>query len=250
MTAGTDDAPHALKHFHDEEWHTPKGRAIREVVFGMNDGLVTTIAFVAGASKTLADTHLVLLAGVAGMVAGAVSMGMGAYLSTKSQRDFFSSEIAREKREIRETPDHEADEAREIYEDLGFEPDEVEMIVKRLRANPALFLKMMMRDELGIVDEHLENPLRNSLTMGIAFFVGALPPLIPYVFVKDARQALIAAAALSLVAMFAIGAGRTRVTKGHLLLSGLEGIAFGAAAAAVGWLGGVVIGMFVGGVAV
>ena len=233
---------HPHKRFHGEDWHTPKGRAIREVVFGMNDGLVTTIAFVAGVSGSLADPRLVVLAGVAEMIAGAVSMGVGSYISTKSQGDFFASEIARERREIREMPEHELAEARQIYSELGFAPDEVEMIVRRLEKNPKLFLRLMLRDELGIVEETFENPLRNAVIMGGAFVLGAIPPLVPFFFASDARVALPWAMALSLLAMFAIGAGRTRVTNRRFLVSGLEGVAFGLAATLVGWLGGVAVG--------
>lgn len=228
---------HPQKRFHGEEWHTPKGRLIREVVFGMNDGLVTTIAFVAGLTH-FDDSRLIVYAGAAEMIAGAVSMAFGSYLSTKSQREFFQAEIAREKHEIKEMPEHEAEEARQIYSELGFKPDEVEMIVKRLRANPKLFLEMMKRHELGISDEHLESPMRNAIAMGIAFVFGAIPPLVPYFFIANLHTALAVAIALSLAAMFAIGAGRTRITKRPFLKSGFEGVAFGVAATIVGYAGG------------
>lgn len=212
----------------------------------MNDGLVTTIGFVAGVSATLATPHLVLLAGIAEMVAGAFSMGVGSYLSTKSQRDFFQAEIARETKEISETPDHEVAEAREIYRDMGFEPEEVEMIVRRLRANPKLFLKLMLRDELGIVDQTIESPLRNARNMGLAFFAGSVPPLVPYLFLTDGALAFKVSVGASLAAMFAIGAGRTSVTRKGFLASGLEVVAFGVAATVAGWLGGLAVGQLVG----
>src|SRR3989338_1098137 len=99
-----------LKKFHDEDWHTPKGRIIREVVFGINDGLVTAIGFIAGVTVSMADVKMVLLSGLAEMVAGAISMFFGAYLSTKSQREFFDNEIKRETREIDEMPEKETKE--------------------------------------------------------------------------------------------------------------------------------------------
>ena len=85
-------SPHLLTALHSEDWHTPKGRFIREVMFGVNDGVVSTIGFVAGATGALMQTRVVLLAGVAAVVAGALAMGIGAYLASKSQRDFFESE--------------------------------------------------------------------------------------------------------------------------------------------------------------
>ena len=80
-----------------EDWHTPRGRAIREIIFGMNDGLVTTIGFLAGVTSSISESRYILLAGMAEVVAGAVSMGIGAYLATKSQREFFHSEVEQEK---------------------------------------------------------------------------------------------------------------------------------------------------------
>ena len=95
-----DEVQHPHKRYHDEDWHTPKGRQIREVVFGMNDGLVSTVGFVAGVTGSIKDSRIVFLTGMAAIVAGAVSMFLGAYLASKSQKEFFEMEIAREKREI------------------------------------------------------------------------------------------------------------------------------------------------------
>src|SRR3989338_2200012 len=94
-----------LKKYHNEDWHTPKGRQIREVVFGMNDGLVSTVGFVAGVTGSINESRVVFLTGMAAITAGAVSMFLGAYLASKSQREFFEKDIAREKREIIESPD-------------------------------------------------------------------------------------------------------------------------------------------------
>src|SRR5437660_4224179 len=105
---------------HHEEWHTPQGRLIREVVFGANDGLVTLIGFVAGVTGALSTTRPIILASEALIVAGSVSMGIGAYLSSKAQRDYFEHEIAREKWEIEHMPDMEVTEVREHYQAMGF----------------------------------------------------------------------------------------------------------------------------------
>src|SRR3990172_12531956 len=97
---------------HREDWHTPKGRAIREIIFGMNDGLVTTIGFLAGVTSSISQSRYILLAGMAEVVAGAISMGIGAYLATKSQQEFFHSETEQEKWEIENMPEKEAEEIR------------------------------------------------------------------------------------------------------------------------------------------
>src|SRR5215510_9378625 len=85
-----------LKRFHDEAWHTPGGRLVRELIFGLNDGVISTVGFLAGVTATLGDVHTIALGGLAAAVAGAVAMGVGAFVSSKSQRAFFQAEIARE----------------------------------------------------------------------------------------------------------------------------------------------------------
>src|SRR5207249_10537180 len=120
-------------------------------MFGVNDGLVSTMGFVAGATGALMQGHLVLLAGIASVVAGALAMGLGAYLASKSQREFFESERAREHREIEEVPEDERKEIRDIFAQMGFLPDEVEMIVRRITSNKDLWVRFMMREELGIL---------------------------------------------------------------------------------------------------
>src|SRR5687768_14055181 len=124
-----------LKDYHGEEWHTPKGRAIREVVFGTNDGLITTLGFLAGVTGAISDKNMILLAAVAEIVAGAFSMASGAYIASKSQIEYFQKEIAREKREIEEDPEHEKQEIWEIYKERGFTDEEIRILINRITSN-------------------------------------------------------------------------------------------------------------------
>ena len=139
--------------YHDEEWHTPKGRAIREVIFGFNDGLITTLGFLAGVTGSIADGSIILLAAMAEMVAGAIAMSSGAYISSKSQKEFFEKEIARERREIDEDPEHEKSEIREIYGNRGFTEEEISILTPYLKnPNPASeiiikFIKLLDEEE-------------------------------------------------------------------------------------------------------
>jgi predicted membrane protein (TIGR00267 family) len=224
------------QHHHVEDWHTPKGRAIREVIFGMNDGLVTTIGFLAGVTGSIAQGRYILLAGMAEIVAGAISMALGAYLATKSQREFFHSEIEREKWEIDKMPEKEAQEIREIYGGMGFTRPEQEMIVNRVTSDKDVLLRFMKREELGLFDEHLDEPMRVAATMGLSFAAGALPPIIPYFFVSEARTAIWAAVLVSVAFLFAMGAAKTRLTKANALRSGLETTFLGVAACAIGYV--------------
>ncbi len=230
-----------LKKYHDENWHTPEGKAVREVIFGMNDGMVTTIGFIAGVTGTLANTLYILLAGIAGVVAGASSMAFGAYLSTKSQKEFFEKEIEREKREIREMPEQEKEEIREIYTDLGFQEDEVEMIVKRVTSDEKLWIRFMLREELGIFEEQIDSPFKIASIMGISFLIGAFPPLLPFFFLDNEWDAFYLALGISVFLMFGIGAGKTYVTGTNWYKSGFEILAVGSLAVAIGYI----IGLFI-----
>ena len=230
---------------HHEDWHTPKGRAIREIIFGMNDGLVTTIGFLAGVTGSISQGRYILLAGMAEVVAGAVSMGIGAYLATKSQQEFFDSEIEQEKWEIEKMPEKEAEEIRDIYGKMGFTPSEQDMIVNRVTSDKELLLRFMKREELGLIDEHRDDPVQVALTMGGSFFVGCLPPIIPYFFLGDPHSAIWVAILFSVVFLFLAGAAKTRLTKVKPLRSGLETMILGILASSVGyglgWLAGKLI---------
>jgi predicted membrane protein (TIGR00267 family) len=230
---------------HDEAWHTPSGRFIREVLFGMNDGLVSTIGFVAGVTAAVMQSRIVLLTGLAEVVAGALSMAIGAYLATKAQREFFEHEIRRERREIEEVPEREAQEIREIFTHLGFLPDEVEMIVRRVTSDKELWVRFMLREELGILEETFDDPKKVGVIMGGSFAVGGAVPILPYFFLDDVHAGLWAAVALSLLFLFGIGVGKSRLTKIHWLRSGLEILALGSLAAGLGYLIGMGIGLLV-----
>ena len=234
-------SPHLLAPFHSEEWHTPKGRFIRDVMFGMNDGLVSTIGFLAGATGALMDTRVVLLAGIASVVAGALAMGIGAYLASKSQRDFFESEKARERREIEEVPEVERNEIRDIFTKLGFQKDEVEMIVHRVTSDKDLWIRFMMREELGILEESFDHPVTIGLLMSVSFLVGGVVPLLPYLVMENVLVALKVAVAVSLVALFVIGVGKTVLTKQPWLKSGIEVMLLGSLAAGVGFVIGKIV---------
>jgi VIT1/CCC1 family predicted Fe2+/Mn2+ transporter len=220
--------------FHAEDWHTPQGRFIREVMFGTNDGLVSTIGFVAGATGSLMQAHLVLLAGIASVVAGSLSMGIGAYLASKSQQEFFESEKAREHREIEEVPEDERKEIRDIFAQMGFLKDEVDMIVRRITSNKDLWVRFMMREELGILEETV-NPVSIGLLMSAAFVVGSIPPLLPYAFIEQPLSALRTAVIVSFVFLFLIGVAKTTLTQQTWWKGGVEVMLLGSLATGVGF---------------
>jgi VIT1/CCC1 family predicted Fe2+/Mn2+ transporter len=234
-----------LKRFHDEAWHTPQGRLVREIIFGLNDGVISTIGFLAGVTATLGDVHTIALGGIAAAIAGAVAMGVGAFVSSKSQRAFFQAEIAREAWEIENMPEHERQEIREIYQRLGFTPDEVDIIVRRVTSSPELWLRVMSREELGLAEEVFDSPVRVGLVTSLAYQLGALLLLVPYALTRTPREAFEAAVAIAVVALLATGAGKTWVTKEPPVRAALELAGLGILACVIGLVLGWVVGVAV-----
>jgi len=234
-----------IKRFHDEAWHTPQGRLVREIIFGLNDGVISTVGFLAGVTATLSDVRTIALAGIAAAIAGAVAMGVGAFVASKSQRAFFQAEIAREAWEIQNMPDHERQEIRDIYQKLGFTPEEIEIIVRRVTSTPELWLRVMSREELGLAEEVFDSPVRVGLVTSLSYQTGASLLLAPYAVTADAYRAFAAAAGIAIVTLLATGAGKTWVTKENPVRASLELAGLGVLACVIGlglgWLVGVAV---------
>ena len=222
------------RNYHEESWHSASGTWLRESVFGVNDGLVATLGIVSGVTASRLGHLHVVLAALVSVVAAVVSMALGSYISTRSEIDFYASEIARERREIRETPEHEMQEIAEIYADYGFSSEEIAIFQRRFAQNPELWLEFMLRDELGILQGHMENPISNALTMAAAVFVGSMPPVIPYLLISSTSTALRVALVLSACAAFTLGVLKASVSKGTWWKSGLQFLGVAAAAAVIG----------------
>ncbi|MBI1822547.1 MAG: VIT1/CCC1 transporter family protein [Nitrospirae bacterium] len=225
-----------MQKYHQEDWHTPEGKLLRDVIFGLNDGLVTSIGFVSGVTGAVFQTKVIILTGIAQLAAGGVAMYIGAYLSNKSQQEFFYKEIAREKREIKEIPEVEKQEIRDIYDQMGFKRDEIEMIVNRITSDEKLWVRFMMREELGILEEEMENPMKAGMIMGGTFLAGGIFPLIPYFFFEDTLLALKTSILLSVFVFFMIGVGKSSLTKTNWFKSGMQVTLLGGLAALVGYL--------------
>ena len=217
-----DSAVHPRPTGRPEAWHRlGAGGFLRDVVLGSSDGLVAVLAFVAGVSATLGARRTILLAGLAEMFAGAASMGLGAFLGTKSEREFYDRELDREKREIVEMPHEEREEIRQIYRKKGFSGRELEMVVDRITEDKERWLKVMMHEELGFAKGGRLSPVRSGLAMSLAYIVGAAVPILPYVFLSGAA-AFAASVAATLGVLFAVGAWKARLTQRAWWRAGTE----------------------------
>ncbi len=225
----------------DEAWHSTKGRAIREVIYGVTDGVVTSLGFVIGVFGALHENRIILITGIAGASAGALSMGFSAYISSKSQSEFFLAEIDRERREMQEMPEKERDEVRKIYRAKGFEGQELEMVVNRISSNPMVWLRCMMEEELGLIVESFDNPWVVGGITALSYLCAAFLPIIPFALMPSVA-AFRLSMGISILALFGLGAGKTWLTRTSPLKSGLELTLIGLISALVGYLIGRVSG--------
>lgn len=234
-----------LKSWHGENWHTPKGRIIRDIVYAIDTGLVTTVSFIAGVSASLIIKERIILAGLIQIVSGALAIFFGSYISTKAQKNFFENQIEREKREIEETPQKETIEVREIFEDMGFTEEEQEMAVKRITSDKKRWLKFMVQEEIGINPQAIDNPLEIGFISGGSFFLGALPAVLPFFILENVTQALFFSTVSVLLFLFVLGVAKARITKTGWILSGLETLVIGALSCGTGFfLGKIAAGYF------
>jgi vacuolar iron transporter family protein len=232
----------------DERWHrTGQSGTLRAVIFGVSDGLVSNTSLVMGVAgaATAGESRFILLAGIAGLLAGAFSMAAGEYISMQSQRELYERQIALERAELEMMPAEEQAELATIYRSKGFDAAEADAIAERLFRDPEHALDTLIREELGLDPDELGSPWGAAGGSFLAFAVGAVIPVLPFLFI--AGQAAIAVSlVLSLLAMFAVGVGVSLLTGRSAIFSGLRQVGIGAAAAAVTFLVGRVIGVTVG----
>jgi vacuolar iron transporter family protein len=215
-----------------ERWHRGDASgALRAAIFGVNDGLVSNLALVMGVTGGTGDRRLILLAGLAGLLAGAFSMGAGEYISVTSQRELFEREIALEAEEIEAMPDEEANELALIYRAKGVGREEAEAMAARIMGDRATALDTMAREELGLNPDELGSPWGVAASSFASFAAGALVPVLPWL-VAAGTAAFAASLVLSVLALFLVGAGISLLTGRPLIQSGARQLLVGGLAAA------------------
>ncbi len=213
---------------------------IREVVFGVQDGLISTVGFVAGVHGATADNRLVLLAGIVQMIAGAFSMAAGAYLSTKAEREVVEAQVRGEVARYGQEPYMAQEALLTALEADGLPRDKAYGVVKLISAERNAFLQTFREKVLGVGTAQERVPLPAAVLMGASFALGAIIVLAPY-FVLGGSHALVTAVGLSAVALFGIGVAKAVLAGASLLVSGLEFLLIAAAAAGVGYVLGLLL---------
>jgi VIT1/CCC1 family predicted Fe2+/Mn2+ transporter/rubrerythrin len=209
-----------------ERWHVRGTGWIGDAIYGVNDGLGAVFGIVSGMAGYTGGSSVVLAAGLAGTLASALSMGAGAYLASKSQREVHESEVDRERRELEDDPEEERTELELFYQLKGFSPAEAQAMVARLRTDSKEFLKALVQEELGLSEETAPNPLRSTISATLSTAVGGIIPVIPFLFTHGMR-AVVASFIISTLAHFAVGASKALVTTRSWWASGAEMTAVG-----------------------
>ncbi len=224
-----------------EKWHVRGGGWIGQAIYGMNDGLGATFGVVSGvAGATSVATQFVLLSGLATMIASALSMGSGAYLATKSEREVYEAEMDRERHEIETDPEQEREEMQLFYELKGFKTDEARMLSERLAEQPEQMLKTLAHEELGLSEATFPNPWRAAISAMLSTALGAFIPVIPFFFLGG-LEALGASFGISTLAHFVVGASKVVVTGRSWWKSGAEMTVVGLGEALITYVIGVLI---------
>lgn len=219
--------PHVEKHFTSSE-------TVRDIVIGMSDGLTVPFALAAGLSGAVDATGIVITAGLAEVVAGAIAMGLGGYLAAKTDVEHFASERAREERETEEMPETEAAEVAEVFRSYGLGEEAVVAVVTAIRADRRRWVDFMMRFELGIEEPDPGRARASALTIALSYVAGGMVPLAPYFFAGSVRAGLAWSVVVTLLALFVFGYVKGRFTSHRPVRSawqtlGVGGLAAGAA---------------------
>jgi VIT1/CCC1 family predicted Fe2+/Mn2+ transporter len=218
-----------------EKWHKKLG--IKEIVFGFQDNSIAILALLAGVIGGSLPRVQILLAGLAAVIAGAISVAIGDYISSKSEVEYFEAEISRESLETQNNSPVEREEVRQIYmKKAAFTDSELSIIENRIVSDQKAWLDTMAKEELGIVRERFVHPVKVALIMMVAESVGGLVPLVPLLFTPDIGVGFIAAIIVTFLALFVIGIWKTSFTGKNKLRSGIEMVVAGIVATVIPYL--------------
>src|SRR4051812_28256107 len=215
-----------------ERWHVRGTGWIGDAIYGVNDGLGAVFGIVSGMAGYTGGSQVVLAAGLAGTLASALSMGAGAYLASKSEREVYESEVARERAEILEDPHEEMLELELFYQLKGFSVEESRAMAERIHQEPKQFLRALVQEELGLSEEHFPNPWRSTISASVSTAIGGFIPIIPFFFAVG-MPAVVASFIISTAAHFAVGASKALVTSRPWWATGIEMTIVGIIEAAV-----------------
>jgi len=219
-----------------EPWHSTAGTGgmLRNVVYGFNDGLTANFGLVAGVIGAQASSHFILISGLAGLIADALSMGSSGFLAAQSEREVYAHEIEMEAEEIKLMPELEKEELVAIYQAKGMDTEAARELANEVMKHPARALEEQVHEELGIGEQRI-TPLREGWVTGLSTAIGAFIPVFPFLFWQG-NTAVWLSIVLSMLSHFAVGAARSFFTGRNLWRSGMEMFIVGMGVAGIGYL--------------
>jgi VIT1/CCC1 family predicted Fe2+/Mn2+ transporter/rubrerythrin len=225
-----------------ESWEMGGGGGVRDVIFGANDGLLSILALVAGVYGATTDSHPILIAGIAGAVAGALSMGAGAYLSAKSEKEVTEKESDRKGIRRKGTPEEEKEKLVKFYQVRGFKRREAEAVADKVALQVRSRESYTIGEEVGLTSEESWPAVKAAFLTGLSFAIVSVIPILPFAFM-EVNPAVITAAVASIACLFFVGASKAIFTRKSWLRSGSEMMAIGTLAAAATYAIGLAIPM-------
>ncbi|MGI0091160.1 MAG: VIT1/CCC1 transporter family protein [Nitrososphaerales archaeon] len=218
----------------EEKHEHIQGRGIiRDIALGLSDGVVTNVAFLAGFAGANTSVGVLRFAGIAAMLAGAVSMFFGGLMAGRAERDLFRADSKRELSEIEQEPEEEKLELKNFYVDKGLTKEESEIVVRRITKNKQKWLEDLLMHEMYIHEKQLERPLKVAGVTGLSFLLGAFVPLVGYLAFSTRSYSIVASVAISLIFLFTAGGWKGKVSGRRFWASGSEMLLVGAAASAI-----------------
>ncbi len=222
-------------HHHDEQ-HFQSSDLLTDVVIGMSDGLTVPFALAAGLSSAVSNTHIILTAGIAEIIAGSIAMGLGGFLSGKTEIDHYNSELKREYEETHLYPEREKEEVREVFEGYGLSKESQNIIVEELAKDRDKWVNFMMRFELGLEKPNEKRARQAAFNIGVAYIIGGLVPLSPYMIFKDVNSSFMWSVVVTILALTIFGYFKSKVIGQSPIKGAMQTALIGALAAGTAYL--------------
>jgi VIT1/CCC1 family predicted Fe2+/Mn2+ transporter len=225
------EKPHSHSHSHNEE-HLKSSDFLRDVVIGMSDGLTVPFALAAGLTGAVSNSSIIVIAGIAEIVAGSIAMGLGGYLAGKTEQDHYGSELKREYEEVDRVPDQEKKEVKEFFENIGLSEELQEKATEEIAKDKKQWVDFMMKFELGLDKPDPKRATKSALNIGVSYAIGGIIPLSPYFFIANSTEALKFSVIATLICLFVFGYFKSKMTGVPVLSGALKVMLIGAVAAA------------------
>ncbi|MDO8505947.1 MAG: VIT1/CCC1 transporter family protein [bacterium] len=221
---------------HDESVHRQaQGKYLGDLVYGANDGIITTFAVVSGAAGATLSSGIIIILGLANLVADGISMGISNFLALRSKRDFHRQQRSIEEMEVEQFPEKEREETRVILRKWGVPENRLEEVLVAVVSDKKRWVDLMMRDELNIIEDDVDSPYKHGAATGLAFVVAGALPLLPYIIPVATSSRFIVSIVATAISLFVVGSSRTLVTKMPWFRSGLEMLFVGGLASAAAY---------------